>query len=41
MRFDSTSVVRLDERWRTALNDEQLRMFDSIAGDLNRRYGYQ
>ena len=41
MRFDSTSEVRLDERWKTELNDEQLRVFESVAGDMNRRYGYQ
>jgi hypothetical protein len=41
MRLDSTSNVRLDERWKTALNEEQLRVFESVAGDLNRRYGYQ
>jgi hypothetical protein len=41
MRHDQTSEVRLDERWRTALTGEQLRVFESIAGDTNRRYGYQ
>jgi hypothetical protein len=41
MRHDSTSDVRLDERWRTALNDAQLQVFESVAGELNRRYGYR
>jgi hypothetical protein len=41
MRLDSTSEVRLDDRWKTALNEEQLRVFESVAGDLNRRYGYR
>jgi hypothetical protein len=40
MRFDSTSEVRLDERWRTHLSAEDLRQFDEVAGDLNCRYGY-
>jgi hypothetical protein len=41
MRHDSTSEVRLDERWRSELDATQLSEFDSIAGDLNRRYGYR
>jgi hypothetical protein len=41
MRLDSAPMVHLDERWKTALNEEQLRVFDSVAGELNRRYGYQ
>jgi hypothetical protein len=40
MRHDSTSDVRLDERWRDALTTGQLNTFDAVAGDLNRRYGY-
>jgi len=41
MRLDETSEVRLDERWRTALNETELREFDAVAGRLNRRYGYR
>ena len=40
MRLDRTSVVSLDERWRTTLDEKQLRVFDSVAGELNRKYGY-
>ena len=40
MRFDTTSDVRVDERWRTALTDDDVRIFDQVAGDMNRRYGY-
>jgi len=40
MRFDSTSEVRLDERWRNVLTKEELRIFDRTAGRLNRKYGY-
>ena len=40
MRFDTTSEVRLDDRWRTVLDAEALRAFDAVAGDLNRRLGY-
>ena len=40
MRLDSTSETQLDERWRSVLTDRQLREFDRMGGDLNRRYGY-
>jgi len=40
MRLDLTSEVRLDDRWRSMLTAEDLRTFDRVAGDLNRRYGY-
>ena len=29
-----------DERWKSELTDAQLRMFNLVAGRLNRRYGY-
>ncbi len=41
MRFDSTSEIRLDERWRSVLTEEYLRIFDREAGEMNRRYGYE
>ncbi len=40
MRLDSTSEVRLDERWKTSLTEEDLREFDLVAGHLNRRMQY-
>lgn len=40
MRLDSSSEVRLDERWRTALSAADLRTFDAVAGAMNRRLGY-
>jgi hypothetical protein len=40
MRLDSTSEVRLDERWRQALTEEDLREFDLVAGPFNRRMQY-
>jgi hypothetical protein len=40
MRMDSTSEIRLDTRWKTDLSKEDLRAFDEVAGDLNRKYGY-
>ncbi|HET7695339.1 MAG TPA: sulfotransferase [Vicinamibacterales bacterium] len=32
--------IRLDERWRRTLTPEDLHLFDRVAGDVNRRYGY-
>lgn len=40
MRLDDTSDVVLDERWRGALNQADLREFERIAGSLNRGFGY-
>jgi hypothetical protein len=40
MRMDSTSEIRLDERWKSQLTPGDLKTFDAIAGDLNRKYGY-
>jgi hypothetical protein len=40
MRLDTTSAIRLDERWKTHLSGEDLETFDRVAGHLNRRYGY-
>lgn len=41
MRMDTTSEIRLDERWKEHLTEEDLRVFDEIAGPLNRKYGYR
>jgi hypothetical protein len=40
MRFDATEDVRLDERWKTALDAEAQSVFHTEAGALNRRFGY-
>ena len=40
MRFDTTSDVVLDERWRHMLKADQLQLFDTIAGQVSRRLGY-
>ena len=41
MRLDTTSEVRLDERWRKTLTKSDMRTFNAVAGEVNRRYGYQ
>jgi hypothetical protein len=40
MRLDTTSEVRVDERWRQALTADDLREFDIVAGQFNRRMQY-
>jgi hypothetical protein len=40
MRMDTTSEIRLDERWRSHLSNDDRRVFDGIAGNLNQSYGY-
>jgi hypothetical protein len=40
MRFDGGAKVLLDERWKSNLSGEDLRIFDEIAGPLSRRLGY-
>lgn len=41
MRLDRTSEISLDERWKSVLSEEDLRIFERIAGKINRRYGYE
>ncbi|MDM8008512.1 MAG: sulfotransferase [Phycisphaerae bacterium] len=41
MRLNSTSEIRPDERWKSALSKDDLAVFDRVAGATNRRYGYQ
>lgn len=40
MRLASTSEIRLDETWKTALPLEQRSVIERKVGALNRRYGY-
>lgn len=40
MRLSRTSEIRLDERWRTEMNPDQIRTVERIAGSELRRYGY-
>jgi len=41
MRLDREAAVRLDNRWKQALTEAELREFDRSAGQINRRYGYR
>ncbi len=40
MRLDTTSQIRLDERWKSVLTENDLQVFERVAGDMNGRYGY-
>jgi hypothetical protein len=40
MRLDTSSEIRLDDAWRNNLTAADLAAFEAVAGDLNRRLGY-
>lgn len=40
MRLGSINDIYYDEKWRRSLSSEQLKLFDRLAGKLNRSYGY-
>ncbi len=40
MRLDTSRRIQLDERWKDVLGGEDLAVFDSIGGSLNRKLGY-
>ena len=40
MRLDSTSEIRLDDRWKQVLNEQELAEFDRVCGSMNAMYGY-
>ena len=40
MRLDTTSRISPDERWRSVLTEEELRIFDREAGKMNRQFAY-
>ena len=41
MRLSSIGEIRLDEKWKSALTERDLEIFEQTAGRLNRSYGYQ
>lgn len=40
MRLDSTSEIRFDKRWETILTASDLKIFDSVAGEMSHKLGY-
>lgn len=40
MRLDTNREIRCDECWRSALDARDLETFDAVAGEMNRRLGY-
>jgi hypothetical protein len=41
MRLDDSSEIVLDDRWKTCLPNYERDVFERIAGDVNRKYGYE
>ena len=41
MRLDSSSEIRLDDRWKEVLSDIELAEFEQVAGGVNAMYGYK
>ncbi len=41
MRLDSSSAIKLDDRWRRELSAADLEIFANVAGTLNGRLGYK
>ena len=41
MRLETSTEIKLDERWKTVFTQRQLAEFDAVAGELNRNYGYE
>jgi len=41
MRLDSTSAIKVDERWRRELSQADLSRFDSVAGDMMQHLKYK
>jgi hypothetical protein len=40
MRLGGASEIRLDEKWKRTLSEDELRIFEEQAGSLNRQLGY-
>ena len=40
MRLDSTEKICFDDRWRSVLTEQDIEVFDSIAGEMGGRYRY-
>ncbi len=40
-RFSPEKGIRLDERWRTGLDEAELDFFNRVGGEMNRRLGYR
>ena len=40
MRLGSSSEIRLDEKWKTGLSTTNIGTFDRLAGEMNRKHGY-
>ncbi|MCB8920918.1 MAG: sulfotransferase [Ardenticatenaceae bacterium] len=41
MLFEREQEIQIDERWKSQLTSFELKIFDDIAGNLNRHFGYE
>jgi hypothetical protein len=41
MRLGSLQDIRIDEKWKKALNHDELQIFMNLAGELNNLHGYK
>jgi len=41
LKFGSADKIRLDEKWRSGLSQQDAEYFENKAGRLNRLFGYQ
>lgn len=41
MRLSNSSEISLDEKWRSELSVADLAAFDRVAGNMNRKHGYE
>lgn len=41
MRLQSSSEIKLDQKWKNLLGNNELTQFERIAGKMNRRFGYE
>ncbi|MCC7293824.1 MAG: sulfotransferase [Phycisphaerales bacterium] len=41
MRLSASGEIRLDEKWRSTMTPESIRVFEDMGGAINRRYGYE
>ncbi len=40
MKWNNSSRIQLNEKWKRDLSEKELIHFETIAGDMNRRFGY-
>jgi len=41
MRFSSNSTIKADDEWQIKLSPDVIKTFETMAGSLNKKLGYQ